>query len=81
MSDDLVLNPVAGWDVRTVESMQLVLLELGFISTPFQRVEEAQKSPIYALTLPQTKQLIDVLQRSVQAVEHAGISSPPGPKH
>jgi N-acyl-L-homoserine lactone synthetase len=81
MSDDLVLNPVAGWDVRTVESMQLVLLELGFISTPFQRPDEAQKSPIYALTLEQSRQLIDVLQRSVQAVESAGISSPPGPRH
>ncbi|QQN29327.1 hypothetical protein [Pseudomonas syringae group genomosp. 3] len=81
MSDDLVLNPVAGWDVRTVEAMQLVLLELGFISTPFQRPTEAQKSPIYALTLPQTRQLIDVLQRSVDAVERAGITSPPGPRH
>lgn len=81
MSDDLVLNPVAGWDVRTVESMQLVLLELGFISTPFHRPDEAQKSPIYALTLEQSRQLIDVLQRSVLAVERAGISSPPGPKH
>ncbi|WP_404940720.1 hypothetical protein [Pseudomonas putida] len=76
-----MLNPVAGWDVRTVESMQLVLLELGFISTPFQRPDEAQKSPIYALTLEQSRQLIDVLQRSVQAVESAGISSPPGPRH
>lgn len=81
MSDDLVLNPVAGWDVRTVEAMQLVLLELGFVSTPFQRPHEAQKSPIYALTLAQTKQLIDVLQRSADAVERAGISSPPGPRH
>lgn len=81
MSDDLVLNPVAGWDVRTVEAMQLVLLELGFISTPFQRIDEAQKTPILALTVPQTRQLIDVLQRSADAVDRAGISSPPGPRH
>ncbi|UZA79596.1 hypothetical protein [Pseudomonas syringae] len=81
MSDDLALNPVAGWDVRTVEAMQLVLLELGFISTPFQRPTEAHKSPIYALTLPQTRALIDVLQRSADAVERAGITSPPGPRH
>ncbi|AZE65637.1 hypothetical protein A7D21_26900 [Pseudomonas sp. AP19] len=81
MSDDLALNPVTGWDVRTVEAMQLVLLELGFISTPFQRIEEAQKSPIFALTVQQAQQLIDVLKRSVDAVERAGIASPPGPKH
>ena len=81
MSDDLALNPISGWDVRTVESMQLVLLELGFLSTPFQRIDEAHKSPIYALTLQQARELIDVLQRSVSAVEKAGISSPPGPKH
>ncbi|WP_375233250.1 hypothetical protein [Pseudomonas savastanoi] len=61
--------------------MQLVLLELGFISNPFQRPTEAQKSPIYALTLPQTRQLIDVLQRSADAVERAGITSPPGARH
>jgi len=81
MTDELALNPVSGWDIRTVEAMQLVLVELGFISTPFQRVSEAHKSPIYALTLQQTRQLIEVLQRSADAVESAGITSPPGPRH
>ena len=81
MSDDLAVNPVAGWEIKTVEAMQAVLLQFSFISTPFQRPDEAQKTPLLAVSVPQARELIEVLQRSVDKVESSGLSSPPGPKH
>lgn len=81
MSDDLAVNPVAGWEVKTVEAMQAVLLQFSFISTPFQRPDEAQKTPLLAVSVQQVRELIEVLQRSVDKVESSGLSSPPGPKH
>ena len=81
MSDDLAVNPVAGWEIKTVEAMQAVLLQFSFISTPFQRPDEAQKTPLLAVSVKQVLELIEVLQRSVDKVESSGSKPPPGPKH
>ena len=81
MSQELSVNPIAGWEVKTVEAMQALLVEFSYVSTPFQRPEEAQKTPLLALTAQQAKDLIAVLQKGVDRVEGSGISSPPGPRH
>lgn len=81
MSEDLSVNPIAGWEVKTVEAMQALLVEFSYVSTPFQRPEEAQKTPLLVLTAQQAKDLIAVLQKGVDRVESSGISSPPGPRH
>ncbi|MGR3892982.1 hypothetical protein [Pseudomonas sp. 1176_21] len=81
MSEELSVNPIAGWEVKTVEAMQAMLVKFSYVSTPFQRPEEAQKTPLLAISVQQAKELIAVLQKGVDQVESSGISSPPGPKH
>lgn len=81
MADDLAVNPISGWEVQTVPSMQLLLLQFQFISTPFQRPSEAQATPVLGVTVDQAKELIEVLKRGISKAENEGSISPPGPKH
>lgn len=81
MSEDLSVNPITGWEVKTVEAMQALLLQFSFISTPFQRPDEAQKTPLLVVNVQQARELIEVLKKGIDKVESSGLSSPPGPKH
>lgn len=62
---EIKTNPVTGWQVGTIPSSQLLILEVDFISTPDQSIQAATKSPVYALTRLQTEELIAALQRCV----------------
>ncbi|MDH0293382.1 hypothetical protein N7414_30045 [Pseudomonas sp. GD04087] len=81
MTNEISANPVAGWEVKTVPAMQALLIEFKFISTPFQRPDEAQSTPTLAVTVQQAKELIEVLKRGISVVESGGDTSPPGPRH
>ncbi|MDM9595335.1 hypothetical protein QU617_18775 [Pseudomonas guariconensis] len=81
MSEELSVSPVAGWEVQTVPAYDSLLIKLSFISTPFQRIDEAQSTPLLGLTTDQAKELIDLLQRGVAKVEAERPKSPPGPRH
>lgn len=81
MTNETAVNPVAGWEVKTVPSHQALILQLGFISTPFQRPDEAQQTPLLALTIEQARELAAVLLRGVEKLENAGTQAPPGARH
>lgn len=81
MSEDLAVNPITEWEVQTVPAMSSLLLKFKFISTPFQRPDEAHGTPLLAVTVEQAKELIEVLKRGVAKVEKEAPASPPGQRH
>ncbi|PIB60718.1 hypothetical protein WLF14_18840 [Pseudomonas fluorescens] len=81
MSNDSHINPIAGWEFKSVEQMQLLLLEISYVSTPFQSPDEAQKTPTLALTAQQARELSEALRRCAERLEAAPMKSPAGPKH
>lgn len=81
MSEDLAVNPITEWEVQTVPAMSSLLLKFKFISTPFQRPDEAHGTPLLAVTVEQAKELIEVLKRGVAKVESEAPASPPGQRH
>ena len=81
MSNGSHINPIAGWEFKSVEQMQLLLLEISYVSTPFQNPDEAQKTPTLALTAQQARELSEALRRSAERLEAAPMKAPAGPKH
>ncbi|WP_256831690.1 hypothetical protein [Pseudomonas sp. Pse1] len=81
MSEDLLVSPVTGWEVRTVEVMQALLLQFRFVSTPFQGPGETQTTPLLVVTSEQARELIELLKSVLDKVESFAISSSSGLKH
>lgn len=81
MSEEIHINPVTAWNIQTVESMQLLLIQLSFISQPFQRPDEAQQGLVHAITLQQAEELIEVLKRGVDKLKTAEGTPVLGPRH
>lgn len=81
MSKGLHINPIAGWQFKIAEQLQLVLMEVSYLSTPFQKPEEAQQTPLLGLTAQQARELSEVLKRAAERLEDAQLKSPEGPKH
>jgi hypothetical protein len=81
MTQETAVNPITGWEVATIPAMEAVRLQFSFISTPFQRLDEARKGPAHLMTIAQTKELIEVLQKSLERLQSAEPKSPPGHRH
>lgn len=81
MTQETAVNPVTGWEIATIPAMEAVRLQFSFISTPFQRLDEAQKGPAHLMTIAQTKELIEALRKSVERLESAEPTQSPSPKH
>ncbi|AUY32654.1 hypothetical protein OC926_22820 [Pseudomonas peradeniyensis] len=81
MSKGLHINPIAGWQFKAVEHLQLVLMEISYLSTPFQNLDEAQKAPLLGLTAQEARELSEALRRSAEHLEGLQMRSPEGPKH
>jgi hypothetical protein len=81
MADEIITYPVAGWEIKTIPSHGAVLLQLSFLSHPFQKPEEADPGRNYALMMAQAAELRDALDRAVQNLRSASPPKPEGPQH
>lgn len=72
MPDEIALFPVAGWQSGPVPAHGLIALKFQYLSTPMQRIEEAQTTQMFAMTADQTRQLIEDLQRQLDRLESDG---------
>lgn len=70
--------PVAGWTAGTIPRVEAFMLRFEFLTHAGQHASEANTGRYYALTAPQLRELIPVLQRGLQQLESAGPQAPPG---
>ncbi|MCF7545291.1 hypothetical protein [Pseudomonas petrae] len=81
MTQETAVNPITGWEIATIPAMEAVRLQFSFISTPFQKLEEAQTGPAHLMTIAQARELIEALKKSVERLESRGPTQAPGRQH
>lgn len=79
--NDLPLFPVAEWDISTIPAYNAVIIRLGFLSHPLQKMEEADPGRRYVLQATQARELRDAIDRALQKLQSAGPQTPPGERH
>jgi biofilm regulator BssS len=79
---EITTFPVTGWEIKNVPAYDIILLNLQFLSSPMQRIEQADPGRNYAMTPAQIQELIAALQRSLEKHRSdAPQAVPPGEKH
>ena len=81
MESEVSVFPVAGWSLAPIKAYEAVMLRLDYLTNPLQPPEEALHSPNFLILAPQVKELIEVLQRTLQTLESAEFQPSPGPRH
>jgi len=81
MEDEIHICPITGWSIGPVKALEVVTLKLGFITNAMQPLDEANESPIFAITPKQALELADALQRTVQKLHSVEFQPAPGPRH
>ena len=79
--DELVLFPVAGWDVGTIPSLDAIFVRLPFLSHPLQKMDEADPGRRYVFQTKQLRELISALQKALQKLETSSVPIPDNEKH
>ncbi|MEW8052724.1 MAG: hypothetical protein AB2809_20375 [Candidatus Thiodiazotropha sp.] len=68
--------PVAGWDISAVPSYGVILFRPSFLSSPFQKIEEANSDRSYLLTVLQAKELKEAIGRAIKNLEDSEVTIP-----
>ena len=71
-ADQINIFPVTGYNFRSVESKQLILMQLSFLAHSMQKTDEADPGRNYALTIPVAEDLRDALHRAIQTMKNSG---------
>ncbi|WP_269935838.1 bssS family protein [Serratia liquefaciens] len=79
--DDIPVFPVAGWQAGPLPGYDMLVLKFQFLSTPMQKLDEAQESQFFAMQPDMVRNLISDLTRHLEALEKSGVQSPAGEKH
>jgi len=78
---DLVLFPVAGWEIATIPHIGALFIRLAFLSHQFQKIEEADPGRRYVFQAAQARELRDAIDRALQTLESGGPQGAGEPKH
>jgi biofilm regulator BssS len=76
---ELSIFPVTGWNVGTIPSMDAVFIQLEFLSSPMQPIEQADPGRRYAFQKNQLLELQQTIERALAALDNAGYQPPPDP--
>ncbi|HDL6960501.1 TPA: bssS family protein [Yersinia enterocolitica] len=79
--DDIPVFPVTGWQAGPLPGHDMLILKFQFLSSPMQKLDEAQESQFYAMQPAMVRNLISDLTRHLEALEKYGVQFPPGKKH
>ncbi|MGP2470312.1 bssS family protein [Yersinia sp. 2540 StPb PI] len=79
--DDIPVFPVAGWQAGPLPGHDMLILKFQFISSPMQKLGEAQESQFYALQPDMVRSLISDLTRHLEVLERCGVQFPVEKKH
>lgn len=81
MDESINTLPIAGWELRTVPTMDAVIFTPSFIASSMQRPEESIADRNFVMTRPQAIELAEALLRAARKLESADSRSGPDPKH
>lgn len=71
-TEDIILYPVVGWEVRIVPTEQLVVVRLPFLSHSMQKIEESHPGRNYVFQPEQAKNLRDKIDLALQQLKKPG---------
>lgn len=78
-NDEIATCPLTGWDIKTVDQLETVIFQPHYITAPTNNPDaDSVKDLSLIMTLQQTKELRDVLDRAVERLE---MNARPKPKH
>jgi biofilm regulator BssS len=75
---EIPIFPITGWNIGTVPAMDAVFIQLEFLSSPMQSIEQADPGRRYVFQHSQLRELRDALTRALAHLESAGFQPPPG---
>ena len=79
--DELILFPVAGWEIGTIPSETAVFIRLEFLTHLMQKPEEADPGRRYVFQAAQARELRDAIDRALRSLETAGPPRSEGTSH
>lgn len=71
--DSIPLSPVSGYTLRTIPAYDTLALQFDYLSHALQTLDEAHRSPNFALTRSQAMELRDALSRAIEKTQQAPI--------
>jgi hypothetical protein len=81
MTDEIVTFPVAGWEIKTIPSLDAIMIRIAFLSHTMQLMAEANPGRHYILTTKQAESFRDALDRAIRAVKGTPLQPDDNPKH
>ncbi len=63
------INPVTAWSVEAIRPAGGLIVNFSFSLLPIQEIDEKTKTPDLLLSVKQAKDLIEALQKSLNAAE------------
>lgn len=79
MADNILLFPVAGWEISSIPSYDAVAVKLDFLASPMQSDPTPGRS--YLLGLQQARELAQRIVAICDKAEKSGYELPPGAAH
>lgn len=79
--DDIPVLPVAGWQAGPLPGYDALVLKFQFLSSPMQKLDEAQESQFFAMQPNMVRNLISDLTKHLETLEKSGVQSPLEKKH
>ncbi|MDR0250551.1 MAG: hypothetical protein LBI35_04460 [Burkholderiales bacterium] len=79
--ENIPINPITGWEIKTAPSLEIILFQPTFISHALQKMEEQQTAPCFALTAQQVRELVSTLSAALQKIDTAEPQQDSCPRH
>lgn len=70
MKPDLSVLPIAGWEVKTVSTDELIFIRFIYLSETRQRLDEVDAGNSYAMEIEQARELSDTLVRAIERIDN-----------
>lgn len=80
-NNSLQLAPVAGWELKQVPSLGMLILRLDFLSNAMQSPDEAHPGRNYVLQPAQARELAERILAGCDALESGARPAAAGPAH
>ena len=80
-TEDIILYPVVGWEVRVLQKEQAVVVRLPFMSHSMQKMEESHPGRNYVFQPEQAKGLREKINLALQQLKSVGCQRGSGPQH